>query len=305
MRSYDDSGQYSEYEITSVCGVSGGKQPYLVTKQGGSSALEGVKRGTTYVALSAIDVDGGLVRENGLTQYEGSLVHRALHYRKAPKRKSKRTQSLGEQPTGMAAGVLGVRRCNRSVVCDAITVKGEKITKSPAQLFATYDVKGPIKGRTRRQRVRKNRTLRVLGPVQTPEREAAECIDATHGNDMQTPATALATPSGARSDLHIVYGLRTIESQVPQAEGKNRSKDLDELEDVIARARRVLNHTAGVSRARPVRATGTGGNPRATPPRGNPLDDAIEMRRGRGEGGGDGSGHEGSSSRFPRRGHPR
>ena len=145
----------------------------------------------------------------------------------------------------------------------------------------------------------------MLGPVQTPEREAAECIDATHGNDMQTPAKALATPSGARSDLHIAYGLRTIESQVPQAEGKNRSKDLDELEDVIARARRVLNHTAGVSRARPVRATGTGGNPRATPPRGNPLDDAIEMRRGRGEGGGDGSGHEGSSSRFPRRGHPR
>jgi len=105
--------------------------------------------------------------------------------------------------------------------------------------------------------------------------------------------------------LRIVYGLRTIESQVPQAEGKNRSKDLDELEDVIARARRVLHHTAGVSRARPVRATGTGGNPSATPPRGNPLDDAIEMRRGRGEGGGDGSGHEGSSSRFPRRGHPR
>ena len=143
----------------------------------------------------------------------------------------------------------------------------------------------------------------MLRPVQTPEREAAECIDATHGNDMQKPAKALAAPSDARSDLGIVYGLRTIEA--PKAEGKNRSKDLDELEDVIARARRVLNHTAGVSRARPVRATGTGGNPSATPPRGNPLDDAIEMRRGRGEGGGDGSGHEGSSSRFPRRGHPR
>jgi hypothetical protein len=141
---YADSGQYSEYEITSVCGVSGGKQPYLVTKQGGSSALEGVKRGTTYVALSAIDVDGGLVRENGLTQYEGSLVHRALHYRKAPKRKIKRAQSLVEQPTGMAAGVLGVRRCSRSVACDVMTVEGGEITKSPAQLFATYDVKGPI-----------------------------------------------------------------------------------------------------------------------------------------------------------------
>ena len=100
-----------------------------------------------------------------------------------------------------------MRRCNRSVVCDAITVKGEKITKSPAQLSATYDLKGPLKGRTKRQRVRKNRTLRVLGPVQTPEREAAECIDVTHGNDMQTPAKALATPSGTRSDLDNAYGL--------------------------------------------------------------------------------------------------
>jgi hypothetical protein len=42
VRRYDDSGrQYSECEVTSVCGVSGGKQPHLVTKQGGSSALEG------------------------------------------------------------------------------------------------------------------------------------------------------------------------------------------------------------------------------------------------------------------------
>jgi hypothetical protein len=140
-----------------------------VTKQGGSSALEGAERGATHVALSAIDVDGGLVRENELTQYEGSFVHRALHYRKAPKRKSERAQNLVEQPTGMAAGVPGVRRCNRSVACDVITVEGKKITKSPAQLFATCDVKDPIKGRTRRQRVRKNRTLRVLGPVQTPK----------------------------------------------------------------------------------------------------------------------------------------
>jgi hypothetical protein len=67
----------------------------------------------------------------------------------------------------------------------------------------------------------------------------------------------------------------------------------------------MLNQTAGVSRARPARATCTGGNPRAKPHRRNPLDDAIGIRRGRGEGGGGGSGHERPSSRFPRGGYPR
>ena len=51
----------------------------------------------------------------------------------------------------MAAGALGVRKCSRSVACGVI-LEGEKITKSPAELLATYDAKDPIKGRMRRQR---------------------------------------------------------------------------------------------------------------------------------------------------------
>ena len=57
----------------------------------------------------------------------------------------------------------------------------------PAQLFATYDVKGPIKGRTRRQRVRKNRTLRVLEPVQTPGCIAYNCLEPQQVEPLATP----------------------------------------------------------------------------------------------------------------------
>ena len=189
IRDYGEKGEYLEYQITSVCGISGGRKPYLATKQGGSSVLEGVRRGITYVSLGASTVNDGLVREDGLTRYESSLVHRALHYRKTPKRKSKHKRDSAAKQTGMAAGVLKVRKCNQEVVCDVITLSGEKITDTPAQLFAKYDVKGPIKGRVRRQRVRKNRTLRILEPVQTPSCIAYNCL----GPQQVEP---LATPTG-------------------------------------------------------------------------------------------------------------
>jgi hypothetical protein len=80
---------------------------------------------------------------SGLAKYEGSLVHRALHYRKVLKRKGKHTRVLVQKPVGMAAGVLGVRKCNRSAACDVITLEGEKTTKSPAQLFCNLRCKRP------------------------------------------------------------------------------------------------------------------------------------------------------------------
>lgn len=101
-------------------------------------------------------MNDGLVREDGLERYESSLVHRELHYRKAPKRKSKHKRDSAAKQTGMAAGVLKVRKCNQEVACDVIALSGEKNTNTPAQLLARYDVKSPIRGRIRRQRVRKN-----------------------------------------------------------------------------------------------------------------------------------------------------
>ena len=72
-------------------------------------------------------------------------------------------------------------------VCDIVTLEGKRDSKTLRQLKATYDVKGPIKGRVRRQRVRKNRTLRVLEPVHTPDCVANDCPEPQHGEPLATP----------------------------------------------------------------------------------------------------------------------
>ena len=124
----------------------------------------------------------------------------------------------------------------------------------------------------------------------------------------RTSSIAVSSSSSfGTATLAAAGGTRTIESQ-KQAEGKNRSKDLDDLEDVIARARRVLNHTAGVSRAR---GRTTRGKPPGEIPGGECPPDGVRTGRGEsadgGSRGGDSSGaaENGSSSRFPRRGYAR
>ncbi len=84
---HDKSGNHRIYEISKIRGLENSNKPYVAMKKGSTSPLDGVKTKRTYVALSAREVDDGMVTENGLTKYEGGMVHRALHHRKAPKRK--------------------------------------------------------------------------------------------------------------------------------------------------------------------------------------------------------------------------
>ena len=86
------------------------------------------------------------------------------HHRKAPKRKSsKREQtSKSTSPTGMAAGILRVRKGETEVLCDVVTLEGTKQSKTIKQLKAIYDIKRPIKVRVRKRGLRRGRTLRIL-----------------------------------------------------------------------------------------------------------------------------------------------
>ena len=197
----------------------------------------------------------------------------------------------------MAAGVLGVRKCNQEVVCDVITLSGEKITDTPAQLFAKYDVKGPIKGRIRRQRVRKNRTLRVLEPVHTPDCVANDCPEPQQGEP-------LATPTGTDGHDDTAYAPQELIAKELSKQKIDHLREMDELEDVIAEARRAINGAAGVARASTGSLARAGPGPSARTPGGNPPEGETSARRGRG-GGGDGGDRQGSSSRFPKRGFPR
>ena len=146
----------------------------------------------------------------------------------------------------------------------------------------------------RRQRVRKNRTLRVLEPVHTPG-----------GVDNDCPEPQQVEPLVTTAGTEGLDGVPVGAGRAKRTSANIPKIGQSDLQNAIEEAERELKRTYGMSRTRPARATGTGGNPRATLPGGNPLDDAIGFRRGQGEGGGDGSGHVGSSSRFPRRGHPR
>ena len=151
----------------------------------------------------------------------------------------------------------------------------------------------------RRQRVRKNRTLRILEPVQTPGCIEYNCLEPQQ-------AEPLATPTGTEGQDDTVNILGEL--RVKECSEKKIGRNLDDLEDVIAEARRMLNQTAGVSRAR-------GGTTRGKPPGEIPGGECPPdgVRTGRGESadggsrGGDSSGaaENGSSSRFPRRGYAR
>jgi hypothetical protein len=69
-------------------------------------------------------------------------------------------------------------------------LEGKRDSKTLRQLTAAYqwyDVRGSIKGRARRQRVRKNRTLRVLEPVQTPGCIAYNCLEPQQVEPLATP----------------------------------------------------------------------------------------------------------------------
>ena len=78
------SGNHKNYVISKMRGLENSNKPYIAMAKGSTSPLDGAQSKLTYVALSAREVDDGMVAENGLTRYEGSMVHRALHHRKVP-----------------------------------------------------------------------------------------------------------------------------------------------------------------------------------------------------------------------------
>ena len=92
IRVHDSSGNYRSYEISIVRGLNNSNKPYVAELKKTTAPLDGVRNRRSYIALSAQDVDDGLVMESGLTKYEGSMVHRALHHRKVLKRKSSKRE---------------------------------------------------------------------------------------------------------------------------------------------------------------------------------------------------------------------
>ena len=102
----------------------------------------------TFIATGAHGGKGPWKEPSALTipSSTSRLVHRALHYRKTPKRT--RGAATRRKFVGMAAGILAVRPQGHGSVCDIATLEGKRDSKTLRQLKATYDAKGPIKGRT-------------------------------------------------------------------------------------------------------------------------------------------------------------
>ncbi len=204
--------------------------------------------------------------KSGLTKYEGSMVHRALHHRKVPKRKNSKREKTDKSklPTGMAAGILKVRVEKPEVLCDVITLEGIKQSKTIKQLQAMYDIKGPIKGRTRKKSMRKGRTLRILG------------------DEEQKTTNELST-----------VGERSPELEQKQKETSKSGGGSRTLKDDIRELERELEE------ARKIAARGRDGIPGGNPPEGAYNERKPESE---GDGGGNAGGvRVGSSSRFPRR----
>ena len=269
VRVHDNNGNYRSYEISIVRGLSNSNKPYVAELKKTTAPLDGVRNKRSYIALSAQDVDDGLVMKSGFTKYEGSMVHRALHHRKVPKRKSSKREhkSTSRPPSGMAAGILRVRKGGDEILCDVVTLAGAKQSKTIKQLKAMYDIKGPIKGRVRKKSLRKSRTLRILGD----ENDNSGVL-----GDGEPPSDS----NGEQKELGGQHGKG----------GKTLRDDIRELERELEEARKIA-------------ARGRGNLPGGNPPEG-----AYSKRRTGGEesdGGNAGGARVGSSSRFPRRGYPK
>ena len=342
MRIHGKDGNYKCYVISTVRGRENNNKPYTAVVKGSSSPLDGVSTRRTVVALGAREVDDGLVHENGLTKYEGSMVHRALHHRRVPKRKKPNSGKYMKSaaPTGVAAGVLKVRLSEGEVVCDIITLEGIKESKTIKQLQAKYDVHGPIKGRIRSRSMRKCRALRILGDEEQSDiNDRAKTSGRKELTRVGKPSgSATISPMGDKGSEEVDGGLQedlpvahpnTIRilptarySQVPLRPVNttfDASTFLRPLSFASSATSNEKNKEPGgggktledairdlereLEEARRAMAGGRGKLPGGDPP------DGAYKERGSDDGGGEGGNTEGdrvgSSSRFPRRGYPK
>ena len=152
-------------------------------------------------------------------------------------------------------------------VCDVITLEGIKHSKTIKQLSAIYDIKGPIKGRVRKKRLRKGRTLRILGDEE--QNEVPQVGKCSQDSSEKGPQEATNTSGGER---------RTLEDDIRELE-----RELEEAKKISARGRGKLPGGDASDGANSGRRPGDGTG-------------------GKGTAGGV---RVGTSSRFPRRGYPK
>ena len=114
----------------------------------------------------------------------------------------------------------------------------------------------------------------------------------------------MATPTGTEGHDDTACAPQELIAKELSKQKIDRLREMGELEDVIAEARRAINGAAGVAQASKGSLARAGPGPSARTPGGNPPEGETSARRGRG-GGGDGGDRQGSSSRFPKRGFPR